>query len=95
MSTVLEKVIGARLKLSVKGDRLRVRGPQRLLDHSTLMEEIRKHKSDILAELKGDLSQQWLFEILRVGEDPWVVGTRLDKPNCWMWWAVKDKVAIQ
>ena len=95
MSAVLEQVIGGALKLSIKGDRLRVRGPQRLLDHSTLMEEIRKHKSDILAELKGDLSQEWLFEILRVGEDPWLIGIRLDKPDCWMWWFVGSEVSKQ
>ena len=89
MSTLLEQVIGAGLKLSVEGDRLRVRGPQRLLDHSPLMEEIRKHKSEILAQLNGDRYQEWLFEIVEVGKDPWVVGTRLDK-SAWIFWFVKD-----
>ncbi len=92
---MLEQVIGGGLKLSAEGDRLRVRGPQRLLDHSPLMEEIRKHKGQILAELKGDLYQEWLFEIVWVGDDPWLIGSRLDKPDCWMFWFVRSEVAEQ
>ena len=95
MSPVIEQVIGAGLKLSAEGDRLRVRGPRRLLDHSPLMEEIRKHKSEILAQLKGDLYQEWLFKIVKVGDDPWIVGTRLDKPGQFVFWFAKSRVRKQ
>ena len=96
MSTVLEQVIGAGLKLSVEGDRLRVRGPQRLLDHSPLMEEIRKHKNEILAQLKGDFYQEWQFEIVIVGTDRWVVGTRLDQVNpSWTFWAIRGEQGVR
>ena len=95
MSTVVERAISAGFKLTVVGDQLRVRGPQRLLDHSPIMGEIRKHKSEIMDQLKDDLYQEWLFEIVSIGKDPWMVGTRLDKANCWMFWSVKDEVTKQ
>ena len=95
MSTVVERAISAGFKLTAVGDQLRVRGPQRLLDHSPIMGEIRKHKSEIMDQLKDDLHQEWLFEIVKVGDDPWMIGTRLDKPGCWMFWFVRSEVSKQ
>ncbi len=82
------------LKLTVHGDQLEVIGPKEAL-RSTLIEELRRHKSEILAHLKGGLYQEWLFEITKVGEDPWIVGRRLDKPDCWIFWFIKDEVSKQ
>ena len=78
------------LKVTARGEQLEVMGPKEAL-RSNLIEELRRHKSEILAQLKGDLYQEWLFEIVNVGEDPWMVGTRLDKPDCFMFWFVKDE----
>ena len=77
------------LKLTVRGEQLEVIGPKEAL-RSTLIEDLRQHKSEILAQLNDDLYQEWQFKIVMVGEDRWVVGTRLDKPDCWMFWFVKD-----
>ena len=82
------------LKLTARGKQLEVIGPKEAL-RSTLIEELRRHKTEILVHLKGDLYQEWLFEIVKVGDDPWMIGTRLDKPNCWMFWFVKDEVSKQ
>ena len=82
------------LKLTARGEHLAVIGPKEAL-RSNLIEELRRHKTEILAQLKGGLYQEWLFEIVEVGDDPWMVGTRLDKSDCWMFWFVRDEVSKQ
>ncbi len=91
---LLQQATSVGLKLAAHGQQLEVIGPKEAL-RSTLIEELRRHKSEVLAHLKDDLHQEWLFEIVKVGDDPWMIGTRSDKPGCWMFWFVKDSVSKQ
>lgn len=89
MKAFLERTTRAGISLAAKGDKLLVQGPDEALK-SDLIEELRKHKNELLQALTDDRYQEWLFEIIHVGQDPWMMGTRLDKSGHYVCWYVRE-----
>jgi len=80
------------IEFSAVGDKLRYRAPKGVITDE-IRESLKQHKSELLDLLRR--REIWDFRLVKVGDDPWMVGTRLDKPNCWMFWFVKDEVSKQ
>ena len=89
MKALLELATRAGVSLTAKGDKLLVQGPDEALKPD-LIDELRKHKDELLQALADDRNQEWHFQIMYVGQDPWMMGTRLDKPGHYICWYVRE-----
>ena len=95
MRDLFERASSVGLKLTARGDQIHIEGLKRVVrKQSPLISELKKHKKELLALLK-DVRQEWLFEMVYVGLDPWIVGTRLDRPNQYVFWFAWSRVRRQ
>ncbi len=83
---------GQGIEFTAAGDKLRYRAPEGVITDE-IRESLKQHKAELLGLLRR--REVWEFRLIKVGGDPWMVGTRLDKPNCWMWWFVRSEVSKQ
>ena len=76
------------IQFSAAGDKLRYRAPKGIITDE-IRESLKRHKSELLDLLRR--REVWDFRLVKVGEDRWMVGKRLDKASHVMFWAVKGE----
>ncbi len=93
MRDLLGRTSAVGLKLTARGEQLHVEGPKNVVrEQSLLIAQLKQHKNELLALLKKGGRQELFFEVVYVGRDPWIVGTRLDKPGQFVFWFAKSRV---
>jgi len=76
------------IEFSAAGDKLRYRAPKGVITDE-IRESLKQHKSELLDLLRR--REIWDFRLVKVGEDHWMVGKRLDKASHVVFWAVKGE----
>ena len=96
MRDLLGRASAGGLKLTARGEQIHIEGPKRVVrKESPLISELKKHKQKLLVLLKENSRQEWLFEVVYVGRDPWIVGKPLEKPGQFLFWYAKSSVRKQ